>query len=62
MIIPQVLTKVVKEDDHDPAGPKVFDLALFMVNDTDILEDYGDNVRQTITVTNQVIYQVMDLM
>ncbi|HLO55671.1 MAG TPA: SdrD B-like domain-containing protein, partial [Saprospiraceae bacterium] len=42
-----------EEDDHDPAGPKVFDLALFMVNDTDILEDYGDDVTHTITVTNQ---------
>ncbi|MEZ4909661.1 MAG: SdrD B-like domain-containing protein [Saprospiraceae bacterium] len=42
-----------EEDDHDPAGPKVFDLALFMVDDTDILEDYGDDVTHTITVTNQ---------
>jgi uncharacterized repeat protein (TIGR01451 family) len=42
-----------EEDDHDPAGPKVFDLALFMVNNTDILSSYGDNVVQTITVTNQ---------
>ncbi len=42
-----------EEDDHDPAGPKVFDLALYMVNDTDILGAYGDNVEQTIYVTNQ---------
>ena len=42
-----------EEDDHDPAGIEIFDLALFMVDDTDILANYGDNVVQTITVTNQ---------
>jgi len=42
-----------EEDDHDPAGPKVFDLALWMENDTEILGAYGDDVTHTIYVTNQ---------
>ncbi|MBK8627118.1 MAG: DUF11 domain-containing protein [Saprospiraceae bacterium] len=42
-----------EEDDHDPAGIEIFDLALMIVDDTDILANYGDNVVHTITVTNQ---------
>ncbi|MBK8625477.1 MAG: hypothetical protein IPN86_07930 [Saprospiraceae bacterium] len=42
-----------EEDDHDPAGIEIFDLALMTVDDTDILANYGDNVVHTITVTNQ---------
>jgi uncharacterized repeat protein (TIGR01451 family) len=42
-----------EEDDHDPAGPEVFDLAVFMLDDTDILANYGDDVTFPITVINQ---------
>ena len=42
-----------EEDDHDPAGPEVFDLAVFMLDDTDILADYGDDVTFPIMVFNQ---------
>lgn len=42
-----------EEDDHDPAGPEVFDLAVFMLDDTDILANYGDDVTFPIMVFNQ---------
>jgi len=42
-----------EEDDHDPAGPEVFDLAVFMLDDTDILPSYGSEVVFPIMVLNQ---------
>ena len=42
-----------EEDDHDPAGIEVQDLAVFMLDDTDILANYGDDVNFPIMVFNQ---------
>ena len=42
-----------EEDDHDPAGIEVQDLAVFMLDDTDILANYGDDVMFPIMVFNQ---------
>ncbi|MBP6238077.1 MAG: DUF11 domain-containing protein [Saprospiraceae bacterium] len=42
------------EDDHDPAGPSIFDLALTKTVDTALPSySYGQNVMYTITVFNQ---------
>ena len=42
-----------EEDDHDPAGIEIFDLAVYMTDNTVVLNNYGDDVTFTINVTNQ---------
>ncbi|NOT37233.1 MAG: DUF11 domain-containing protein [Saprospiraceae bacterium] len=41
------------QDDHDPAGPWIFDLATIIENDNDLVNKYGDDVTFPITTVNQ---------
>ncbi len=44
---------VGSQDDHDPAGPWIFDLATIIENSTDVVSNYGEVIGFPITVKNQ---------
>ncbi|MBL0100663.1 MAG: DUF11 domain-containing protein [Saprospiraceae bacterium] len=46
-------TGVGSQDDHDPAGPWVFDLAVVIGNSTDLITSYGENITFPVTLENQ---------
>ncbi|MBK8888849.1 MAG: hypothetical protein IPN46_20930 [Saprospiraceae bacterium] len=50
-------TGVGSQDDHDPAGPWIFDLATIITNNTDVITSYGENVSFPIVVENRRKYK-----